>query len=496
METLMKMHIARTPVAQGAILAGLAAAGIWSCSGTSGTGVPGASSNETGSSGSSGSPVGSSTSSSSSGESGNGSGSGNSSGSGTGSGGGSNGASTSSGVSSSGGSGSGSSSAGSGSVGSSSGSSGVSGSSGAKADAGGGSSGGSSSSGVSSSGGSGSGGQMSTTVGFASDRVIVTGVRAVTTSPATSVINLHNGGTTPVSLTALALGGTNAALFQITPAPTLPAMLAAGADLAVTVQLMTNGATLPAAPTNKDLGSTLVQATLTATLGSAMSTASVYGLVLIQANYEPTLGQVLTTLGYKLNVGMAQNNWNPNTSMNAATLPGIEAGTDEVAAPYFTKAGTGNVTMSVVARFSPVGILPYGWYPKGMNLTRNKVGTMAMPTDAQQSNGARMVFPPAVAGSLTSFDPGATAFGLWVYSDQSTNTWNEGGKPANGDYDYSEDTFNVPTATPPVHRYKSYPLKDATGAPIANSYLVAVEEAGNGDYQDYVFLLGNVTASQ
>jgi len=120
------------------------------------------------------------------------------------------------------------------------------------------------------------------------------------------------------------------------------------------------------------------------------------------------------------------------------------------------------------------------------------VGTMAMPTDGQTSNGARMVYPPLATGSKTTFDPGTTSFGLYVYSDQSTNTWNEGGKPANGDYDYSLDSLNVPAPT--VHRFKSYPLKDATGAPIANSYLVAVEEAGNGDYQDYVFVLENVTA--
>jgi hypothetical protein len=475
----MKLQLGRARAAQGAMLAGLAAAAMWSCSSATPVTPPGP--GETGSSsGSSGTPAGNSASSSSSGGSGSGSVNPGSSGGG---------ASSSSGMDTSSG-GTGSSSSGGSSSGVASGSSGVSGSSsGAKPDAGG--SNGGSSSGVASSG-SGSGGQMTTTVGFASDRVIVTGVRGVTMPAAATVINLHNGGTTPVSVTAIALGGTDAALFQLTPAPMLPAMIAAGADLAVTVQLLTNGASLPAAPTNKDLGSTLVQATLTATLSSGMSTASVYGLVLIQANYEPTLGQILTTLGYKLNVGMAQNNWNPNTSMNASSLPGVEAGTDEVAAPYFVKAGTGNVTMNFVARFSPVGILPFGWFPKGMTATRNPVGTMAMPTDGQTSNGARMVFPPLATGSKTTFDPGTTSFGLYVYSDQSTNTWNEGGKPANGDYDYSLDSLNVPAPT--VHRFKSYPLKDATGAAIANSYLVAVEEAGNGDYQDYVFVLSNVTA--
>jgi len=39
---------------------------------------------------------------------------------------------------------------------------------------------------------------------------------------------------------------------------------------------------------------------------------------------------------------------------------------------------------------------------------------------------------------------------------------------------------------------KVYPLTDAAGNVVAASYLIAVEEAGNGDYQDYVFILSNV----
>jgi len=33
-----------------------------------------------------------------------------------------------------------------------------------------------------------------------------------------------------------------------------------------------------------------------------------------------------------------------------------------------------------------------------------------------------------------------------------------------------------------------------SGTAVPHSYLVAVEEAGNGDYQDYVFVFRNVTA--
>src|ERR1019366_2221455 len=103
----------------------------------------------------------------------------------------------------------------------------------------------------------------SSVVAFSSDPVIVTGVRNTPTSPATSVASLHNGGQTAVQVTSLEIGGADKSLFQVSGLPTLPATLLAGQDLPVTVQMMTTGATLPAAPTNKDLGSNLLTANLT-----------------------------------------------------------------------------------------------------------------------------------------------------------------------------------------------------------------------------------------
>jgi len=362
-------------------------------------------------------------------------------------------------------------------------------------------------------GGAGAAGAGAGELSFGADRVVVTGVRGTTTPAATSAISLHNGGQVAVQITGLSLSGqaqltlgpsgmpvaatgqavAGAALFQIVNPPSLPATLVPGADLSLTVQLSTTGSNLPAAPTNKDLGSTLLTAGLSATSSAGSAQATVYGLVLIQDNYEPTLGQILIALGYKLDVGQAQNNWNPNTSMMAADLPGIEAGTDEVAAPHFIKAGSGMVTLTLAARFSPVGVLPYGWYPASSSAMLNTVGTMSMTTDAQTSDKARMVYPPLQTGSATAFDPGAAAFGIWVYSDQKTEKYNEGGNVVNGDYDYSQDALNVPAGG--IHRFKAYPLKNASGTVIAQQYLLAVEEAGNGDYQDYVFVLGNVNAA-
>jgi hypothetical protein len=335
-------------------------------------------------------------------------------------------------------------------------------------------------------------GTLAFVTGPSTSGYVLTGTRATATPLPSRTVQLMNGGAAAVTVTALALSGPMQAAFRLTGVPALPATLGPGMGLSATVEVMTTGATLPPAPPDpKTTGGTVVNATLTATAGTVTVQANVWGMILATLINEPTLGQILTTLGYKLNVGAAQNNPNPNTSANAATLPKIEAGTDEIAAPLFVKAGTGMVTLVPVARFSPEGPMPFGWYPRGMSGMRMPVATMAAMNDAQTSNKARMVLPPTTGS--TSFDPGTATFGVWVYTDQATGMYvsasNPMGNPANGDYNYSEDAPNTPAN---AHRTKVYPLKDAAGTVVPHSYLLGVEEAGNGDYQDYVFVLSNV----
>jgi hypothetical protein len=312
----------------------------------------------------------------------------------------------------------------------------------------------------------------------------LTAVRDVVTPPATQAVQLRNDGTAPVMITSIALAGTNASAFRLTGI-TAPASLAAGASVLVTLELLTSGTALPPAPPQNS-GGTLLTATLAVTSSAGSAQATVYGLLLTTATHEVTLGQILTTLAIKLNVGLAQNNANPNTG-TVQQLPKVEPGTDEITAPLFRKAGSGSVTMTAVARFSPKGPMPFGWYPAGTPATRNMVATMASMADAQTSDKARTMLPP-LSGS-TSFDPGTGTFGVWVYTDQLSQLFDTGGTASNGDYAYSEDAPNAPAN---VHRMKAYPLKDSAGIVVPGSYLIAVEEAGNGDYQDYVFILTNV----
>jgi len=345
-----------------------------------------------------------------------------------------------------------------------------------------------------STGSAGSAGETSGEVRFESNHIAVTGVRGTATPAAATVVKLKNFGASALQVTDISLAGANAALFKIGVVPAVPVALAGNAELSITVEMSTTGAGLPADLADKNDGCVLLNGTLKATTNVGDAVASVHGLLLAKVNYEPTLGQILTSLGYALDVGKAQNNWNPNTSMDASTLPGLERGTDEVAASRFVKAGGGSVNMTLVARFSPVGPLPYGWYTNTTGCTSQTGGggctllaTMANVKDAQTSDKARMVKPPIGTGNAT-FDPGDSPFGIWIYTDQKTHRY-DSGNAANGDFDYSEDALNSPSK---AHRFKTYPLKDAAGTSIAGSYLLAVEEAGNGDYQDYVFLLSNV----
>ena len=82
---------------------------------------------------------------------------------------------------------------------------------------------------------------------------------------------------------------------------------------------------------------------------------------------------------------------------------------------------------------------------------------------------------PAQADGAAGFDPGAAPFGVYGQAGGSTQ--------------YSLDGLNTGAIT---HALRVYPLRDRAGTPIPNSYLIGLEEASNGDYQDALFVLSNV----
>ena len=293
-------------------------------------------------------------------------------------------------------------------------------------------------------------------------------------APPEKAFKLHNGGAAALALT-LSLTGADAARFKITT-PAAPQLeLAPGADAEVRLTITTDNAMLGAAPAQND-GATVLNASLeVAGAGQKLSVRN-YALVLTYVELEPTFGQILR--------GFPQwttklPSWLPdNANPNPTTLPGVEAGTDEVAAPAFERLDAAKpVTMVPLGRFSPTGLVPFGWYEPTKIAGRTTAGTLAMQTDPQTNDKARMLEPPLASGS-TSFEPSVAKFGIWM-------------APAGVGLLTSKDADGFDGQ----HRVRAWTLRDAAGAVVPGSFLLGGEEAKNGDYQDYVFVLTNVKPS-
>ncbi|MEO1653603.1 MAG: malectin domain-containing carbohydrate-binding protein, partial [Bacteroidota bacterium] len=272
-----------------------------------------------------------------------------------------------------------------------------------------------------------------------------------TTSPSQSVV-VTNSGNASLQLTGASISGNK---FQNNSNKNYPLTLNPGQSTTYNIVFKPGGS----------VGALNSSFEVSNSAGSNLS-VGLYGLSIngLEGANEPTLNNVTKTLGYNINVG-----W---TTLSSSTSPNLVG--EEVDIQLFTKAGSGNVTMRPVARYSPREDLPYGFYTKsGNNPVRTQVGVL---TD--NSNEHQALFPEVESGGI-SFDPGSSNFGLYVES----NTF--------GRFNYTEDELNTGGV---AHRVRTYPLKDRNGALVPNAFLVCFEDANNGDYQDYVYELTNVKA--
>ena len=249
---------------------------------------------------------------------------------------------------------------------------------------------------------------------------------------------------------SVSVTGANASEFAVQG--TVPTSLAPGASATFTVRF-TPGTTAG----NRS-------AALTVTGGPSTVSVGLHGLAMsgIQGGYEPTFAQVVTTLGFNVNVG-----W---TNLAGGMQPVAKG--DEVLEPLFVKAGSANVTWKPLSHYAPADSVTFGWYSgDGTADQRTVLGSM----DGTKSGGYQSLLPPTGPNSTMTFDPGQSEFGLFYYS------------PYFNRYGFTEDRLNSPAAS--AHRARIYPAKNRNGVAIPNSYLVAFEDADNGDYQDYVFLV-------
>jgi hypothetical protein len=121
--------------------------------------------------------------------------------------------------------------------------------------------------------------------------------------------------------------------------------------------------------------------------------------------------------------------------------------------------------------FAPVARV--GWYR--LRGGRAKRELLSVP----EGNGQTLL--PRTVGAR-QFDPGAVTFGLYAQ-------WPSEDHPGA----YSEDVMNTWPGVPSGgHAVRFYPFRKASGRTVPGSYVVAMEQAANRDFQDVVLVIENV----
>jgi hypothetical protein len=292
-------------------------------------------------------------------------------------------------------------------------------------------------------------------------RLIYTDVSGGAAS-ATQSAKFSNGGSSTLTVSSLALSGTDGASYAITSAPALPATLAPGASL--TVQVAFNPTTVG-----------VKKATLTATTSAAAkATVALRGLSVVGTggSKEPSLQRILDTYDIPVQTGDVT----PDTTDFPPSWVALAG--EEVSVQRFVSAGTGKVTIEPLAAFGVAStpVLRLGWYPSGAASSKNELFTIA-------SANAQQLAPP-VTGT-TSFDPAGATFGFYTVWPSFSNR-----------EVFSEDALNRFEPANARHHVRVYQLRDAAGQIEPNAFIVTYEEfLSSFDFNDVVFIVRNVMSA-
>jgi hypothetical protein len=281
------------------------------------------------------------------------------------------------------------------------------------------------------------------------------GVRGA--AKASESVTIGNTGDRSVAVSDLVIVGAQAGTFKLSDMPPLPVLLRPGLSVTVAVGF--------APPADAAAGVHRARLRIVRSGDDDGPPCDMSALVTKGADLasEPPLPQILDTLGYAPDVGPT----GPATVASDAKTGG------EIKSGLFQHAKTGSVGLYVVARYSQDETSSFGAY----TVERGKPVTRPMGSIAK---GHNQTLNPELAGEgQTSFDPGETAFGIFVKLPKRTL--------------YSEDQRNSDAAK---HAMRVYPLLSRGGARVPDALLVVVDEDGDGDFQDYVFTLVNVKPAQ
>jgi hypothetical protein len=162
--------------------------------------------------------------------------------------------------------------------------------------------------------------------------------------------------------------------------------------------------------------------------------------------------------------------------------------TAEATPGLFKKAGPGPVVFVPVIALGLETINRGGHYtpgPDDRSPRKHELWSYQFKNTTQDLETGKNLPPPLAEGSMTSFDPGEAAFGLWISNDGLK----DGGV-------FSQPKLvaanNERLAKQP-YKAMIYPFRDkATGKLVPHSYLIGWEYSTNDDFQDVVCRLDNV----
>jgi hypothetical protein len=207
---------------------------------------------------------------------------------------------------------------------------------------------------------------------------------------------------------------------------------------------------------------------------------------------EPLLAQIVQTFGYQTVITK------PGETTNHGGHP-VPVG-DEVLSPYWEQVDPAqSITVTQLAafhrqnNFDPITGLPLTaassmyWYSQGQSSNLHKLFT------GNIDEGQTLL--PHISGSSTKFatgnfrQSGSTPFGFCVdknhFTDDSLNA-----------LDFNPNDPNQTGIPGTGHSFRIFPLKDANGNLVKNTYIFAQDytsnQFANWDYNDNVFLISNV----
>jgi hypothetical protein len=189
------------------------------------------------------------------------------------------------------------------------------------------------------------------------------------------------------------------------------------------------------------------------------------GLKAFEGKNEPTLEKLCKALGMEIDVG--------GTKLELDT----EAETigESLAVSKFQGIEGKTIRVTPLARFSPPGEVPFGIVQEAGKLIEwGKLDG----SDESRPDNHQCLFP-GINGGKSAIEMKAPDGSFAFYMQ--------------GHLYVSFSDTSLETAAQIKNTARVYPVKTFQGREMQDSYIVGFEEAKNGDYQDAVFLLENVT---